>query len=320
MMPVIDAVSIGSDGPLDNKAIARKRTYIPMAVAAVYGATLTAFSATSNITTSGLLMDAGYGRGFNNFEPMLIMGPIMLVYLVYMFTIGHRVTAKVLDDVNEVPFPSATDTSKTGENVQTAGKGKLICFAVIILGLILALVFSPYNNTVCFVTAAIALILTGCIDAKFAIKSVSWETVLLIAGALGFAKGVQVSGAADVLSNFIVRLAGPLANSSYVMCMFMLILTAIISSIMSNNAATAIVMPMSMTIAKSLGGTELMLPFALACTIGTNLSVFTPICTPGITLTYSLGYRFKHYFKFGGIIFVAAVVISAIMFKVIYFM
>lgn len=310
MMPIIDSVSVRSNG-----MITRRRNYMPMAVASVYGATLTAFSATSNVTASGLLSSSDFGRGFTPFEPMFLMLPFVVLYIIFICTVGCSYATKVLDNVVEAPIEGLFD--KEDEKAATFSLPKAIIFGLIIVGMILAIILTDVNFSALFFLVGLLLILTKCIDAHLAFKSVNWEVFLLIACAIGFANGIQVSGAGEILANGVIKISGPLASSPFAMCVVMMTFVTILSNFMSNNSAVVIVMPIALSLAAALNTG--VLPYALAIAVGSNLSIATPVATPSTALIYKLGYRMPHYFKYGGLMNLAALVVCSISLKIFFF-
>ena len=44
------------------------------------------------------------------------------------------------------------------------------------------------------------------------------------------------------------------------------------------------------------------IPIAIACAVGANLAMATPVATTTITMVQVAGYRFKDYFRVGGFV------------------
>ncbi len=44
------------------------------------------------------------------------------------------------------------------------------------------------------------------------------------------------------------------------------------------------------------------IPIAIACAVGANLAMATPVATTTITMVQVAGYRFKDYFRVGGLV------------------
>lgn len=286
-----------------------------MAVCSIYGATLTSFSATSNITASGLLEASSYGRGFTVFEPAILIAPTVFLFMIFIATGACTKFAAKVFRFEESPIEGlAQDGNRKSYPFR---KDKALIFVVVLATLMTVLLTTDMNLTVVFYSAALVLIITGCIDAKTAIKSVSWELVLLIGGAIGFANGLEASGACQLMAEWTINILGPLGSSPYALCVAMLVFITVLSNFMSNNAAVVIVMPIALAVAGNLNAD--LLAFGLACAVGSNLSISTPIATPSTGLIYPVGYRFIDYFKFSGPINIVGTVIAAIMLKIVFF-
>ena len=153
----------------------------------------------------------------------------------------------------------------------------------------------------------------GCISMKQAINSVDWNTVFVVVGTLGFAKGVADSGAGQKIADVLLYVSGPLGQSDFAMCVMILFIATLISNFMSNNGAVGITMPIAMALSQTLDSNAV--AFCLACAVGANLSVMTPICTSTITVTARVGYRFKDYVRFGGLYNILAFLLTAVVLR-----
>jgi len=98
----------------------------------------------------------------------------------------------------------------------------------------------------------------------------------------------------------------------------MLVLTCILSNFMSNTAAAVAIVPLAFSVASTLGAS--LLPFALACGVGTNLAIATPICNSTITMTLACGYKFTDYIKYGGALNLMGIIGSCVMLKIVFFL
>jgi len=52
------------------------------------------------------------------------------------------------------------------------------------------------------------------------------------------------------------------------------------------------------------------MPVAIACVIGASLAFATPVATTTVTMVQVAGYRFKDYFRIGGIVGFVGVAVS----------
>ena len=145
------------------------------------------------------------------------------------------------------------------------------------------------------------------------------ESVRVQHGAFtGMSAAIQSSGAGELLSNCVIGAFGPLAGSPYGMCVIMLITVTLLSNFMSDSAAAAIVAPIAMSVALSLGQDPL--PYIVAVAVGALAAVGTPLATAPIAMLQSVGYRFKDYVAVAGPCNIACVAVSAVMLKLVFFL
>lgn len=288
MLNIVDAVSAESEGK-----IRRKMLYMPIGAASLYASTFTTIGTTSMMNASAQLAATEYGRGMTLFEPLIVTFPVCIIALIYIGTMGYGISKRVFT-FEEVPPTIPVVTNRT-----EFSKSKIIItlavFALAIVSFVMEIV--PYGATA--LLCAVILILTGCVNEK-AINSIAWDQIFVIVGSIGLGAGVSASGAGKVLADALVRLCGSLGNSPYFMACFIMFVSTVLSNFMSNNAAVTIVCPIAFAVARGLGCD--LLPFALACGVGSNISESTPISCANVTLTLPAGYRFKDYVRYGGVL------------------
>lgn len=290
MMCVVDCICAQSGGRLQ-----RKTVYLPMAITSIYGCAMTSIGATSMMNVSAQLAVSEFGRGLRLFEPAVVTLPGALAALIFAATVGQRISRRRFD-FEDTGAPSAP---LPGSEEKTYCKWRiaLTCavFAAALVFLIAEII--PYGATA--MIAACILIMTGCASPK-ALNEISWSTVFLIAGSIGIGAGVSASGAGKIIAGVFIKICGPLGQSPYLMCCFVMLITTVMSNFMSNNGAVTVMCPLAFAIASDFGVS--LLPFALACGCGANLSVSTPVACGNVSVTTVAGYRFKDYLLYGGII------------------
>ena len=302
MMGIVDKAVAKSDGHLTRKGI-----YMPMAISAIYGSTITSISATSIMTASSMLAESGYGRGFTFFEPGMLSVPVLMICLVMYLTVGHRF-AKNCFDFEEQPLSDIETAKRDG-----VPSWKTWLTAAVILACILCFMFTELDVGAVALTGGCLLIVFKCVDQKTVFKKINWSVVLLVVGSLGFAKGMFESGAGYKIAEAVMALFGSLGDDPYAMCIVFLLLSVIMTNLMSNNATVTIILPVALMVAKALGVDGI--SYALACAVGANLSVMTPIACANISMTTSAGYRVKDYVRVGGMFnIIAFVVVSAMLY------
>ncbi len=100
------------------------------------------------------------------------------------------------------------------------------------------------------VGAAIAvatMLITGCLSATQARHAIKWDIYMMIAGSLGVSSGLEISGGAAALANLIISIGSSAGGSGFIIGTIY-VATAVLSQIISNNAAAALVFPIAATI------------------------------------------------------------------------
>ena len=306
-MPIIDSIATETEGK-----ITRKNTYLPLGIAAVFGGNLTCIGSTSMLNASAIIGDSYYGREMSFFEPLILGLPGCIILLAVAFIFGNKIQNRLFDF--EDVYKNTNSLKEDMEGEQPVWKQWFV--VIVLIGCIIAFILG-FNYGAISLLGGCLVIAAGCIDIKKAMKGISWQTVLIVVGTLGFAKCVEVSGAGNVITEFMLDICGPLGESAFGMAAVMLVLSTVLSNFMSNNATVGICVPIALSLAQIFGVDAM--PFVLSCAIGANLSVATPICTALITLTTVAGYRFKDYVKYGGLFNILALIATAAVLGIVYF-
>jgi di/tricarboxylate transporter len=165
----------------------------------------------------------------------------------------------------------------------------------------LAMVVPAALDLVPIVTAAVlavlALIATGCLNVRQAVRAVDPQIVMIIASAVALGTALEATGGATWLARLVLdAMAG--APPSAILSVFFL-LVAVMTNVLSNNACGVLFTPVAVELAARLGVD--VLPFALAVAFGASCSFATPIGYQTNLLVMAPGqYRFKD-FVFAGL-------------------
>ena len=140
------------------------------------------------------------------------------------------------------------------------------------------------------------LIALGCISWANVGRSLPIAVIMLIVASLAMGKALVVTGMAEFLAFGLVRAAGDLPTP-VILSAFILIM-AVLTNLVSNNAAAVIGTPISIAAAQQLGAEPL--PFVLAVLFGANMSFATPFGYQTNLLILSTGgYRFADFLRAG---------------------
>jgi di/tricarboxylate transporter len=151
---------------------------------------------------------------------------------------------------------------------------------------------APYS--VAGLCGLIAMIATRCVDASVAFR-VDWRVLLLIGSMMALGTAMETSGTGGYLASLIVPLAhhfGPRA----VLVAIMLI-TVVVSTPMSNQAAALVLLPVAFGVAKALQLNPR--TFAMGVCLAASCSFLFPM-EPACVLVYGPGrYKFFDYTRLG---------------------
>ena len=158
---------------------------------------------------------------------------------------------------------------------------------------------------------ALALILTGVISEKDALKSIDLKTIFLFGGTLSLASALDKTGAGAEIANIVIGALGK-NPSPYVLTLVVFLLCCVMTNFMSNTATTALMVPICLSIAQGMGADPRAV--LMACVIGGSCAYATPIGMPANTMVVSAGgYTFKDYAKAGLPLILIATVVSMVI-------
>lgn len=144
-------------------------------------------------------------------------------------------------------------------------------------------------------TAAVLLVLTGCLSSVEAYRAIDWTILVLVGGLLTLAAAMESSGTAAYLTERIVALAEPWGPISLLAGFFLI--TVALTQPMSNQAAALVVLPLAVGTAQELGFDPR--AFAVTVALAASCSFLTPL-EPASLLVFGPGrYRFRDFFVVG---------------------
>jgi di/tricarboxylate transporter len=166
----------------------------------------------------------------------------------------------------------------------------------ILAGLLMVVTAGLLHISVAGIIAALLMILLGAISLDEAYDSIEWRSIFLIAGMLPLGIAMETTHAAKFMADFMVQemiSLGPIA-----ILMGIYLLTALLTQPMSNAAATVLLAPIAINIARGLGADPR--PFLMAVVIAASTSFLTPIGHQANILVFGPGsYRFIDYTRVG---------------------
>ncbi len=143
--------------------------------------------------------------------------------------------------------------------------------------------------------AAALMLVTRCVSLETARKSIDWEVLLAIAASFALGAALDRSGAAKMIADTTSTLAG---GHPWVALAIIYFVTLIVTELITNNAAAALMFPFALATANQLGVNYL--PFVITVMMAASAGFATPIGYQTNLMVYGPGgYRFSDYLKVG---------------------
>jgi di/tricarboxylate transporter len=150
--------------------------------------------------------------------------------------------------------------------------------------------------TIAALGGAILMVALRCLTPGEAKRAVDWSVLIMIGAALGIAQALESSGAAELIGSGIVAAGsglGPIGVLAGV-----LIASMVLTELVSNTAAIALMFPIALSAAAQLGIDPR--SFLIGATIAASFSFSTPIGYQTNLMVYGPGgYRFRDFTRVG---------------------
>ena len=166
----------------------------------------------------------------------------------------------------------------------------------IIVGVVVVVALKLAPISIAALAGVAAMLLSRCIHWDDAAGALSMKVVLLVASSLALGAALEKTGATSWLASEFVRATEGLP-SEWVLALLMLLM-ALLTNFVSNNAAAAVGTPIAIDIALHLGVSPE--PLVLAIMFGANFCYITPMAYQTNLLVMSAGgYRFADFMRGG---------------------
>ena len=306
LMPVIIGIAQAANIPASKELM-------PLAVAANVGGTITMIGTPPNVIVTGALSAAGL-PSFGFFEFALIGVPLSVIVLAYMLTIGRKtIPVKNAGAMDEEAVKAAKEEAGASDDAAPKSKTKMWISGLILIGVVVAMALNlktvPLQTAA--VTGAILCVITGCLKEKEAYAGIDWVTIFLFAGMLSVATAMDKTGAGKLIADTVVGMMGDHPNP-IVLCAVLYLISNVLTQFMSNTASAALLAPIGISIAQSIGADPK--PVLMAIGIAASMAYATPMATPPNTLVLGPGgFSFNDYVKVGVPLCIITFIVSVII-------
>ncbi len=166
----------------------------------------------------------------------------------------------------------------------------------IMVAILLPVLFGLLPIAVAAVAGATLMVLTRCLTMTEAYRYIEWPAVFLIAGMLPLGVALEQTGAARLLAEGVISVAGGLGPHAVVAAIF--ILTSLATQIIPTAALVVLMAPIAFNAATDMGISPLTLMMTVA--MAASASFASPVSHPAnVMIMGPGGYRFNDYLKVG---------------------
>ena len=287
----------------------KSRLLMPLVFAAAMGGNLSLIGAPGNLIAQSVMEEMHMSFGF--FEYAKVGLPILVCGIIYFAFFGYKLLP------NRVG--GAGGNAEEKQDFSNVPKWKQALSLIILILTLLGMIFEDQIGIKLCITGcigALALIITGVISEKNALKAIDLKTIFLFGGTLSLASALQNTGAGEDIAKAVIGVLGE-NPSPYVLTFGVFMLCCVLTNFMSNTATTALMAPICVSIAQGMGADPRAV--LMACVIGGSCAYATPIGMPANTMVVTAGgYTFKDYAKAGVPLILVATVVSMILLPILY--
>lgn len=201
-------------------------------------------------------------------------------------------TLKKLESTNDSPFVILTEQ----EGVAVFQRKRFAFVAAVLIAVVVLASTERVPIAIATLGAVVLLAVTGVLSMKDVYDSIEWKIVFLLAGTLSLGVAMQTCGLADRMASGLVDVLGPL-GPRWVICGLYLI-TLVLTELMSNTATAALVTPIALATASTLGVSPM--PFIMTVVFAASLGFMTPFGYQTNAMIYGAGqYKSMDFLRVG---------------------
>ena len=191
---------------------------------------------------------------------------------------------------------------------------KLLHALVIFAAALALIILTDFRLALCLFTGAIAMVLSGVLTIDEAYRSVSWQTVFLLAGLIPLGIAMETTGTAAWMAQQILVTLGDVPI--WLLLTALAVLTTLFSLLMSNVGATVLLVPIGVNIAVGAGADPAV--FALTVALATSNSFLIPTHQVNALIMGPAGYGVADFLRAGAIMTILFLVVMLVMVNLVF--
>lgn len=285
-------------GVAESSGVSKKWLLFTLANASGIGGMITMAGTPPNATVHSVLVQAGEA-GFRFVEFSWLGIPVSVVGLLFLISPLCRRLLGVPLQMRFTTSPVVKQAGgQSGEKPEVERSvGRQVLSISLLVGVVIIMATGWIPLGVAAVAGALLCVVSGLLSAKEAVRAVDWSTIFMFAGTLALAEALETTGMGHLIAALVVALCDGEINY-YLLITVLFLFCGLLTQFMSNTAACALLAPIGLQIAQSLGvfpKSVLIVVAAAACS-----SYLTPMATPPNTLVFGCGgFRFQDFLKAG---------------------
>jgi di/tricarboxylate transporter len=162
--------------------------------------------------------------------------------------------------------------------------------------------------------AVAAMLIVGCVTYQAAFKAVEWETLIVLACAIGLEAAITASGLSQAIGDLMARLAG---DNPYVALAVVFLGAIVMTNLITNAAAAAFMFPIALAVATTLQVN--FMPFVIILMLGTSYAFINPAGYQTNLMVYQPGgYTFGDFARIGVPLTVLVGIVAVLLAPVVF--
>lgn len=305
MIPVVIGIA-------KETGFSQTKLLMTLVFAAAMGGNNSLIGSPGNMIAQSALNQAGLPE-FGFFDYGLVGFPMLFIGTLFYAFFGKRMLP-----TTPSREPDANYNADNADYSHIPSYKKWIA-GLVLVGTVLAMIFEKQLHVPLFVSAwigALIIVATGVLTENQAMRSIDMKTILLFAGSLALGDAMVKTGTGAMIADTIVQSLGASPSPITVMCI-LFVLSVFMTNFMSNTATCALLVPIGLSLATTLGFDPKAVLAAIV--ISSSLAYGTPVGMPANTMVYNVaGYSFMDYVKAGVPLIIVSAIVSLILLPIMF--